>query len=103
MIKRPGKLRLLGKTWRVAYGEVGGEDIGECDLERQTLTVKDGLKLEQEKSTLLHECLHAISESLGLGLTEKQVLGLEAGLYDLNNSNPRIFSYLRKQRGSKTS
>jgi hypothetical protein len=33
-----------------------------------------------------------------LGLTEKQVQGLETGLYDLNSSNPRFFSYLKKNK-----
>ena len=97
-MKRPERLRLLGKRWTVTYGPLPAKDeLGECDLENQALTVKDGLKPEQEQSTVLHECIHAISDSLGLGLTEKQVQGLEAGLYDLNNGNPRLFSYLRKK------
>jgi hypothetical protein len=95
---RPAKLRILGKSWTVTYGPLAAKDeLGESDLENQALTVKDGLKPEQEQSTLLHECIHAIADSLGLGLTERQVQGLETGLYDLNNSNPRFFSYLRKR------
>lgn len=97
-MKRPERLRLLGKKWTVTYGSMPNDEIGECDLERQSLKVKNGLKLEQEQSTLLHECIHAISDSLGLGLTERQVQGLEAGLYDLNSSNPRFFSYLKKDK-----
>jgi hypothetical protein len=98
---RPSKLRILGKKWAITYGPLAAKDeLGECDLENQHLTVKDGLKPEQEQSTLLHECIHAISDSLGLGLTEKQVQGLETGLYDLNSSNPRFFSYLKKKYGS---
>jgi hypothetical protein len=87
----------MGKKWTVTYGQLAKDEIGECDLENQHVTVKDGLKPEQEQSTLLHECIHAISDSLGLNLTEKQVQGLETGLYDLNTSNPRFFSYLRKK------
>ena len=98
-MKRPEKLKLLGKRWNVNYKSHldTKDDIGECDLESQTLSLKDGMKPEQEQSTLLHECIHAISDSLGLGLTEKQVQGLETGLYDLNSSNPRFFSYLKKK------
>jgi hypothetical protein len=88
-MKRPEKVKLLGKKWTVLY---------KAALDNQHLTVKDGLKPEQEQSTLLHECIHAISDSLGLGLTEKQVQGLETGLYDLNSSNPRFFSYLKKKK-----
>jgi hypothetical protein len=97
-MKRPERLRLLGKKWTVTYGPLAHKDeLGEEDLENQHITIKDGLKHEQEASTLLHECVHAISDSLGLGLTEKQVQGLETGLFDLNKSNPRFFSYLRKK------
>lgn len=97
-MKRPEKIRLLGKKWTVTYGQLPAKDeLGESDLENQAITIKDGMKLEQEQSTVLHECIHAISDTLGLGLTEKQVQGLEAGLYDLNSSNPRFFSYCRKK------
>ena len=99
-MKRPDKLKLLGKKWAVSYKRQldAKDEIGECDLEHQAIALKDGMKLEQEQSTLLHECIHAISDSLGLGLTEKQVQGLETGLYDLNSSNPRFFSYLKKNK-----
>lgn len=97
---RPSKLKILGKKWSVDYvkdAPLSKDEMGLCDLESQAIHVKDGLKTEQEGSTLLHECIHAISDSLGLGLTEKQVQGLETGLYDLNTSNPRFFPYLRKK------
>ena len=94
---RPAKLKILGKKWSVDYKSMEKDELGECDLENQSITIKDGLKTEQETSTLLHECIHASSDSLGLNLTEKQVQGLETGLFDLNRSNPRFFSYLRKK------
>ena len=97
-MKRPERIRLMGKRWSVSYGEMPKDELGECDLENQAIKLKDGLKPEQEQSTLLHECIHAISDSLGLGLTEKQVQGLETGLFDLNNGNPQLFSYLKKKK-----
>lgn len=98
--RRPAKIKLLGKRWSVAYCEMPKDELGECDLEAQAIKVKEGLKPEQEQSTLLHECIHAISDSLGLNLSEKQVQGLETGLYDLNIHNPRLFAYCRKKDGS---
>jgi hypothetical protein len=97
-MSRPARLRLLGKRWTVTYCAMPKDELGECDLERQAIKLKDGMKTEQEQSTLLHECIHAVSDSLGLGLTEKQVQGLETGLYDLNSSNPQFFSYLKKKK-----
>lgn len=102
-MKRPTKLRLLGKNWTIRYGSTKNKDeMGECLSETQAITIKEGLKPEQERSTVLHECLHAIDFSLGLGLTERQVMGLEAGLYDLCNSNPQFFSFLKKKNGAST-
>jgi hypothetical protein len=97
---RPASLKILGKKWTVEYVSnvpLEKDEMGQCDLEAQAIHVKDKLKSEQEGSTLLHECIHAISDTLGLSLSEKQVQGLEAGLYDLNARNPRLFSYLRKK------
>ena len=97
---RPTKLKILGKKWTVDYvkdAPLEKDEMGICELEAQAIHIKDGLKSEQEGSTLLHECIHAISDSLGLGLSEKQVQGLETGLYDLNSANPRFFSFLRKK------
>jgi hypothetical protein len=95
---RPTKLKILGKEWSIEYGAMPKDELGESDLEAQHIKIKDGLKQEQEKSTLLHECIHAIADSLGLGLTEKQVQGLETGLFDLNSANPRFFFHIRKRK-----
>lgn len=96
-MSRPEHLKILGKKWSISYGFLEKDDIGESDSEKQHITIKDGLKIEQERSTLLHESIHAISDTLGLGLTEKQVQGLETGLFDLNRVNARFFSYLRRK------
>jgi len=98
---RPANLKILAKKWSVDYvksAPLEQDEMGICDLENQAIHVKEGLSPEQERSTLLHECIHAISDSLGLGLTEKQVQGLESGLFDLNARNPKLFSYLRRKR-----
>ena len=94
---RPEHLKILGKRWSVSYGPLEKDDIGESDSEKQHITIKEGLKVEQERSTLLHESIHAISDTLGLGLTEKQVQGLETGLFAAIRDNPRFVSYLRKK------
>lgn len=94
---RPCKLRILGKTWDVIFGNPRNDgELGECLSEPQIITIKEGLKDEQEASTLLHECIHAIDYQLGLGLTERQVLGLETGIYDLLH-DPQFVSYLKKK------
>jgi hypothetical protein len=95
---RPTKLKLLGRLWEVEYSlNLGKDEIGLSDSEKQHITVKEGLKPDQSKSTLLHESLHAISDTLGLNLSEKQVQGLETALFAMNRDNPRFFSYLKRK------
>lgn len=94
---RPDQIKVMGKRWSVSYEAMSADEMGESDLEKQHITIKDGLKPEQEKSTLLHEVLHAISDTLGAGLTEKQVQGLETGLWAVLKDNPKFVTYLRKK------
>ena len=94
---RPERLKLMGKVWSISYEKLSADDIGESDLETQHIKIKDGLKPEQEKSTLLHEVLHAISDTIGAGLSEKQVQGLETGLWDVLKHNPKFVTYLRRK------
>lgn len=98
---KPASLKILGKKWSVDYVKdtpLEKDEMGLCDLEKQAIHIKEGLPAEQERSTLLHESIHAISDSLGLGLSEKQVQGLETGMFDLNSRNPKFFSYLRRKK-----
>ena len=44
--------------------------------------------------TLLHECLHAISDMLHLGLKERQVRGLEVGIGELLRHNRELWESL---------
>lgn len=57
--------------------------IGETDYELKVITLKSGLDKETLFWTFFHELEHAISEELGLGLTENQVNGLEVGMANL--------------------
>ena len=97
-MKMPPSIQLFGKKWKVRKRQPSSKSsVGECDDEAMLIIVKPGMERALEQSTVLHECIHAIEMSLGLGLTEKQVLGLEAGMYDLLSSNPRLLSYLAEK------
>jgi hypothetical protein len=101
-LKRPSRLKILSRQWEVEYATgsamLDKDEIGCSDSEKQHITIKEGLKGDQERSTLLHETIHAVSDTLGLGLTEKQVQGLETGLFAMNRDNARLFSYLRGKK-----
>ena len=61
--------------------------IGETDYTEKVITVRSGLDRTTTFWTFFHELEHAISEELGLRLTEKQVNGLEIGLAQVYADN----------------
>ena len=68
------------------------------------MVIVDKVVLEQShelpRMTLLHELIHIISDLNGLGLTERQVLGLETGLFGLfmDNKEFREFMFMSKKK-----
>ena len=96
---RPTKVKVLGQTFSISYVQgdpLEDDDLGECSVDKLTVSVRDGLPPEKEKLVVVHELIHAIEDVLGLKLKESQVEGLETGLYALIRDNPSLISYLRK-------
>ena len=99
----PKKLRILGKVWTIEHvddlienkGSYGRCSIGHAKIQ---YTTKDSegnpLDLAMIKDTIIHEVVHAIEETAGLGLKERQVLGLGGGLYALFAENPDLIAWL---------
>jgi hypothetical protein len=97
-VKRPERIRVLGKRFTVDFGGALAEDLnGECDTDKQVISVRDGQPLESEQDTLLHEVLHAIDEAMGLKLKEAQVKGAATGLLAVLKDNPALAAYLRRK------
>jgi hypothetical protein len=105
-VKRPSKIRVLGKKFSVEYCSGSPLDDGlngECDYDNQQILVREGQPLESEQDTLLHEVLHAIDESMGLKLKESQVKGAATGLLAVLKDNASLGSYLRRKHASHPS
>ena len=96
-MKRPEKVRILGKVFTVTNGPLDDDLNGECDTDKQTLAIREGQPLESEQDTVLHEILHAIDEAMGLRMREAQVKGSATGLLAVMKDNPSLVSYLRKK------
>ena len=66
---------------------------GECDIEREAITLNPKLTKRGMADTLLHEILHAINE-IGLNdenkLTELQITYLGAVLSEVFGRNPKL-------------
>ncbi len=107
-MKRPAKLRVLGKVISVSYvpaGDAALRDgphddepgVGRSDGLRQTIAIEDGQPLGQEQDTLLHETLHIVEEYMGMDVPEEIVANFATGLLAVFKDNPSLVAYLRKR------
>lgn len=75
-----------------------GGNSGFCDFDSQVLSVCEELKDDGKASTLLHEIVEAINYHLCLDLKENQVMGIEAGLFQVLTDNGVSLSPLLKEK-----
>lgn len=102
-MKRPSRIRILGKRFEVSYIAPGEpplmeSDMGEIDCDKQTIAVSDGLPLENEQDTVLHEVLHGVENAMGLDLDEAAIRSLATGLLAVIKDNRGFVSYLRADK-----
>jgi len=100
---RPERLKILGKPFQVTYGNsapLEEGDMGDCNTEGQTLTIRDGQPLENEQDCVLHEAIHALSDYMEIKLKEHQVTKLATGLLAMLKDNPKLAAYLRRKNNA---
>ena len=91
-MKIPKKVKILGKRYRidtVPNSNLDPRNQGHILHTTGRITLLDGMAPDATRETLLHECIHSIVDNLQLGLEEKQVGALSAGLYALAKESPR--------------
>jgi hypothetical protein len=86
------KVKILGKTYSVqVVDQVDEQDsLGECNDTLQRILVKSGQPPDQTMDTVIHEITHAIDYQMHLGLTERQVHCVAAGLTAVFLDNPNL-------------
>jgi len=102
MNKRPERLKIISKRFTIEYakegeGELNPELNGECRSNEQRILVEDGLKPDTQKDIVFHEIIHAISDEMGIHLSEEQVQGCSVGILAVLMDNPSFARYLLKK------
>lgn len=96
--KLPSHIRVTSKS---SYELLEIEDFkegdrdGECRPTPQQIIVRKGLSPSNKFSTYVHETIHALNFEYEIGLSEAQVLKLEAAIMKLGILN-KIFDLLGK-------
>lgn len=105
-MKRPARLKILGKTFKLTYeprGEgyaLADDEYGECDLDKQRIIVLDGQPLDSEQDAVLHEVIHAVDGAMIEDkdtADEKIIRRIATGLLAVIKDNPGFLSYLRSK------
>jgi hypothetical protein len=94
MSQIPSRVQIAPKVfyevvWQKEIVDTKGNHLyGLTDLNNKIITVQMGLPARLTVETYIHECIHALSDAYGLGLTENQVLAMEKPLaYILKDNN----------------
>lgn len=93
----PKRIKILGKYYKVIIDKTPHDDIdnfGQMEIGKCLITLAENQDPQQQRDTLIHECIHAIEETMGLNLTEEQVLGLGGGVYALLIENPSLVKWI---------
>lgn len=95
---RPTSLRILGRDFTLNY-ETNYPLLGECEADRQQITLRDSQAPIEEADTIVHETLHAVWYLMDIGLSDHEehvVRKLATGLTLVLKDNPHLLDYLKK-------
>ena len=106
-MRRPLRVKILGKVYRIrviterAEGFEEG-DYGQCDDDKQLISLIAGRSLGNDQDTLLHELIHAICFQMNvadkMGKHEEAVVqAIATGLLAVLKDNRGLVSYLRSK------
>lgn len=78
-------MKVLGYDYRIDRTQTVDSlsSMGRFQVRPQLIHIANDQADEQKISTLIHEVIEAINYHLKLDLEEKEVMGLEAGLYQV--------------------
>lgn len=92
----PRSVRIMGKLYKLVVTEA--EDVlGLSDNTNNVLSYRDDQHWQQKRDSVLHEILHSIDYSVAIGLEERQIHALGAGLYQLISENPTLMRWIARR------
>lgn len=101
-MKRPLHVSILGRPFKVEWRGLGENDAGYCYVAQQRMEIDTELSPDQERSTVVHEAMHAIlhitGHDEGTTLTHRQeeaiTRAMGYALVTLIRENPHLVDWL---------
>ena len=99
MFKPPGTIDILGALFSLSVTDeekrVDGSGVfGYLDRPSQSIYVYSKQTDQYIGDTTIHECIHAINDSLGLGMRERDVVRWTTSIRSLIMHNPDLLVWL---------
>lgn len=91
-------IHILGRDWSVEWVADLGDNFGECDQEAGSIELVEGMDSYMDRTTLLHEVMHAILRQQGryyCKAEEAYVTALANGVITVLDNNPKLRRHLR--------
>lgn len=94
-------MRILNLTYKVKFVDeterIAAEADGWCDSTTQTIALFANLPKEAMADTFLHECIHAIGNTMGVEWSREEHVAqrIATGLCTVWKSNPSVFRWWR--------
>ena len=100
-MERPKSIRLLGVSIPLIVSNSKSEDLedeeevfGVWDGNEMSITLNPECGEVQERTTIMHELIHAVDDFLYLEMTHQEVYVLSQVLYQVLIDNPKLTDYL---------
>ena len=96
-MKLPKYIKVWNLKYRIDVKEVATDEdyVGKCYPHQQVIEIARGLSPQRKVQTLLHECIHAISEEANLKMSEPKVDVLASGIMALFEDNPSLSKLIK--------
>lgn len=104
-VKKPVRARIAGSYYKINYvpmiehPEIG-ELAGDCNSSKQEIRISTNQVEDRQKTTLLHELIHAIADDLNYDWPEATVLQAERLTMMLLRDNPGLLEYIRRKENA---
>jgi hypothetical protein len=95
-MRRPKTVTVFGKAYSVEWDsrELDEMVCGDHHQKKNVIRIAPDMGPDEERETLLHELTHAMSDQIGMNISEAKVRQLSVAFYALCHANPKLRAYL---------
>ena len=97
----PDKIKIIGKQYSVEMVP----ELDECGLcydTKQLIKISEDLPHDLTQDTILHEVMHAIDYQMHIGMKERQISAMAAGIIAVFKENPGLLKFITTPTDAKT-